>query len=31
VKRGIDKTAVLPRDETGRVVSPMTIVYKPRD
>lgn len=31
VKRGIDKTAVLPRDETGRVTSPMTIVYKPRD
>jgi colicin import membrane protein len=31
VKRGIDKTVVLPRDETGRVVSPMTIVYKPRD
>ena len=31
VKRGIDKTAVLPRDETGRVVSPMTIAYRPRD
>lgn len=31
VKRGIDKTAVLPRDETGRVVSPMIIQYKPRD
>lgn len=31
VKRGIDKTAVLPRDENGRVTSPMTIVYRPRD
>ncbi|MFM9915455.1 MAG: TonB family protein [Rhizobacter sp.] len=31
VKRGIDKTAVLPRDETGRVTSPMIIQYKPRD
>lgn len=31
VKRGIDKTAVLPRDETGRVTSPMTIVYSLRE
>ena len=31
VKRGIDKTAVLPRDESGRVTSPMIIQYKPRD
>jgi colicin import membrane protein len=31
VLRGIEKTAVLPRDTDGRVYSPMVIVYRPQD
>ncbi len=31
VLRAIDKTAVLPRDENGRIEPAMTIVYRPRD
>lgn len=31
VLRAIDKTATLPRDENGRVPSPMTLVFRPLD
>ena len=31
VLRAIDKTEILPRDDDGRVPSPMTMVFSPRD
>jgi colicin import membrane protein len=31
VLRALDRTEVLPRDVDGRVVSPMIIVFRPRD
>ncbi|HWP19470.1 MAG TPA: TonB C-terminal domain-containing protein [Burkholderiaceae bacterium] len=31
VMRAIDKTQTLPRDENGRVPSPIVITFRPRD